>query len=378
MADATGAGRPIKVRSGEASIRALERRYETRPAALATPFGADTAAWSAWRARVRARVAALLGIPPEPAASRGAPEVTVHEEVELDDHRRLRISLAARPDVTVPAWVLVPSDAAGRAGGTESGRRPAVIAVHGHGSGVNEIVGLDPDGRPRSSPAEYQHDFALSLVRRGFVVAAPELLGFGGRRLAEDAGRGVDADSCHLLQTWALMLGTTLLGQRVLDLIGVVDILAGHPEVDERRIGIFGISGGATASLMTAILDERIAAVVLSGYMSSFRESVLAMHHCVCNLVPGLVSDLEMADLASALAPRPLFLEAGRRDTMFPLPAVEAAAAAIARAYREADVPDRFALDAFEGEHEISGREAIPFLARRLGLVAPAGAGADR
>jgi dienelactone hydrolase len=168
------------------------------------------------------------------------------------------------------------------------------------------------------------------------------------------------------------MLGTTLLGQRVLDLVGLVDALADHPAVDARRIGIFGISGGATASLMAAILEERIEAAVLSGYVSSFRESVLGMHHCVCNLVPGLVLDLEMADLASALAPRPLLLEAGRRDPIFPLPAVEAAAAAIGRSYRELGVPERFVLDAFEGEHEVSGRAAIPFLARWLALE-PAG-----
>lgn len=56
-------------------------------------------------------------------------------------------------------------------------------------------------------------DFAVELVRRGMVVAAPELLGFGDRRYPEDKAIGPKQSSCLRLAVHLLMLGRTLAGQ---------------------------------------------------------------------------------------------------------------------------------------------------------------------
>ena len=172
---------------------------------------------------------------------------------------------------------------------------------------MNEIVGLRPDGSTRTEPAGLHQDFALALVKRGFIVAAPAMLGFGERREAADIELGDDVWSCRSLATWALMLGTTLIGRRVADFVRLVDLLEGRDDVGPARIGMMGISGGATAALFATALDERVAAAVLSGYVSSYRSSVLITDQCLCNVVPGIVAAAEHVDLAMLIAPDPSF-----------------------------------------------------------------------
>jgi dienelactone hydrolase len=333
----------------------FENRYASRPRTLAAPRSDDPEVWSTWQQSLRKRIIERLGVDFAPGSN---PTFEIIEDVEEADFRRLGLMVESAPGAPMPVWLLLPHHRHGLA--------PAVIAIHGHGSGVNEIVGLDPLGNPRADPAGYQKDFALSLVRRGFVVAAPELLGFGARREASDVAAGAEESSCRALATWALMLGSTLIGERVADLVRVVDVLSGRDEVDPSAIGIFGISGGATAALFTAVTDERIAAAVLSGYVTSFRASVLAIDHCICNVVPGLVADVEMTDLALGLLPRPLLLEAGREDTIFPVEAAKLAAERIAAGYAALGVAERFDIDIFDGGHEISGARAFDFLGRWL------------
>jgi dienelactone hydrolase len=351
--ESSAAGSVVRSRSAAALF---EDRYASRPRALAAPRSDDPGVWSAWQGSLRRRVTERLGVDLAPGSN---PTFEIVEDVELADFRRLRLMIESAPGAPMPTWLLLPH------GRHSPG--PAVIAVHGHGSGVNEIVGLDPLGNPRPEPAGYQKDFALSLVRRGFVVAAPELLGFGARREAADVAAGAEESSCRALATWALMLGSTLVGERVADLVRVVDFLSGREDVDPSAIGIFGISGGATAALFAAVTDERIAAAVLSGYVTSFRASVLAIDHCICNVVPGLVADVEMTDLALGLLPRPLLLEAGREDAIFPVDAAELAAERIGAGYAALGVAERFEIDLFDGGHEISGARAFDFLGHWLG-----------
>lgn len=61
---------------------------------------------------------------------------------------------------------------------------------------------------------------------------------------------------------------------------------------------------------------------VVSGYLSTFRDSVLAMHNCTCSFVPGLATRFEMIDIAALVLPRPILVEAGTRDPIFPIDVV--------------------------------------------------------
>jgi dienelactone hydrolase len=332
-----------------------EAMYANQRRTFAIPDTSDRGAWEAWRAAFTVRLTERLGgFPPQrtPIRLTAAPP-TVHA-----GYTQIYLEFESTPGVTVPSWLLIPGNLPQPA--------PAVIAIHGHGYGMDDVVGINPDGTERTEPQGYHQDFAVALCRRGMVVIAPEMLAFGRRRELRDQAESPDSSSCKSAAWWGIMLGKPLLGRRVWDVMRTIDLLVTLPEVDPQRIGIMGISGGGTVALFAAALDPRLRAAVISGYLNTFRDSILAMDHCPCNYVPGLLQDAEMYDIAALIAPRPLLIEAGKADHIFPLPAVLQAYEHVQSAYAVLGAADRIDKDVFEGGHQISGAKAYDFLWHRL------------
>jgi hypothetical protein len=146
----------------------------------------------------------------------------------------------------------------------------------------------------------------------------------------------------------------------------LVDYLETRPDADANRLGAMGISGGGMHTFFSACIDERIKAVVISGYFCSFRYSILGMHHCTCNYIPGLHRFGEIYDLAGLLAPRPMLVEAGTRDPIFPLEGVQESVSRAREVYGVFGGADQIEVDTFEGRHQISGRRAYDFLMEQL------------
>ncbi|HKJ86454.1 MAG TPA: hypothetical protein VKA06_10285, partial [Spirochaetia bacterium] len=92
----------------------------------------------------------------------------------------------------------------------------------------------------------------------------------------------------------------------------------------------------------------------------------LAMHHCPCNFVHGLGAFGEMADLSGLIAPRPLFIEAGDHDPIFPVEAVRCGLAGARKVYGVFGAEDCVAHWIFEGRHRIDGDAAYEWLERAL------------
>jgi len=313
---------------------------------------------AAWRSRLRERFIDLLGCLREGAPEPLEPEPL--ESVRMEGYTRERVLLRTAAGLKMPVYVLVPDRAA------SAGPAPAVIAVHGHGYGSREIAGLEPDGSERAGDAGLHKDFAVALVRRGFVVAAPELLGFGDRRLEEDAANGPKASSCFRLAVHLLMLGKTLAGMRVFETLRALDYLQTRPEADASRIGIMGISGGGLVAGFAAAVDERVRASVVSGYASTFEASILSRNHCLDNYIPGLLAESEMPDLLGLIAPRPLFIESGDNDPLFPAPAAKLAYERLSQIYEELGARENLGADFFHGGHEIGTGAAYDWLERML------------
>ncbi|MEK3882612.1 alpha/beta hydrolase family protein [Paenibacillus sp. PL2-23] len=281
------------------------------------------------------------------------------ERVECDGYVRERVELSATPGLTFPAYVLIPNGA--------SGPLPGTLALHGHGYGSREIVGLKPDGATdEGSPGCHAH-FAIQLVKRGLVVIAPDVMGYGERRLRSDLEQDGNApNSCYTLSTHLMMLGKTLTGLRVAEAWTALSYLQGRPEVEDDQIGAMGFSGGALIAHAAAALDERIRAVVLSGFTNTFKDSILAMRHCVDNYTPGLLRHAELPELIGLIAPRPLFLESGQGDRLFPVHGFRQAASCIEEIYAAYGAPDKLGVDIVPGGHEVNGRMAYDWLKSTL------------
>jgi dienelactone hydrolase len=322
---------------------------------------ADAAEARAWQRRVRPALAAAVGFLDSPDVD---PEPVELERVDRGDYVRHKLLLRTAPRTLMPVYLLLPARSQG------GGRFPVVLAFHGHGYGVKDIVGLWEDGGERATPSGYHKDFAVALCRRGFAVAAPEISCFGERQTDFSAlppRLAPVPTTCAHTAMLALHLGGTALGLRVRDAMRLVDWLATRAECDVSRLGAMGISGGGMHAFFSSCLDERIRVCVVSGYYGSFRDSILAMHHCPCNFVPGLHRFGEMRDLAGLIAPRPMLVESGSRDPIFPAEAVRTGVEEARKVYRVFGVDGMPRLDAFEGRHEISGAMAYDFLAETLG-----------
>jgi dienelactone hydrolase len=316
-----------------------------------------TAGWDIWRHQLRGRLMKLVGGLPYERCPLNAETVKTRE---LDGYTREFVRFESRSGLLAVGYFLLPK------GRTQPG--PAILCLPGHGRGVDSIVGIAEDGsqRPFDQPDEYQADFALQCVARGYAVFALEQVSFGHRRDDRARAQGPHASSCTRDSMAALMLGETVTGWRIWDAMRAIDYLETRAEVDPNRIATMGISGGGLTSLWTAALDPRVKAAVVSGYFNTFAESILAVDHCVDNFVPKVQHVVEMPDFAGLVAPRPLFVESGAHDNIFPLPGFERAVAQARKIYQTFEVPDHFGAEVFDGDHRFHGAGAFAFLDRNL------------
>ena len=173
--------------------------------------------------------------------------------------------------------------------------------------------------------------------------------------------------TCHNVGSYAMMLGGSAAGLRVWDGMRAVDYLETLREADASRLGAMGISGGGMHTFFSTAIDERIKACVISGYFCEWRQSILAMHHCTCNFVPGLLKVGKLSDLAGLIAPRPCLVENADHDPIFPIEHVKETVRRARRAWDVFGAGDRLETDYFMGRHEIGGGKAYEFLGRELG-----------
>lgn len=329
--------------------------------AVHDPRPDDPEAFEPWRAGVRARLDGWLAPTPEPVPL--DLETTASVEVPDGGYTRHRIVFDTEETMSVPAYLLVPD------GGTEPGS--AVLAIHGHGRGKSEVCGIDDGLTTPVADADEptpNGDYAHQLAVAGHVVLAPDLRCFGERADWNPPERyGCDTNLVH-----AMMADENPLAANLWDLARCLDVLEAHPRVDPTRMGVAGLSYGGTCSLFLAALDDRVAAAVVSGYFSS----VVASHRmpwnmCGSQVLPGMLGHLEHVDLGALVAPRPLLIESGVDDHLFPVAVARRSVDELREVYRLLGVPDDALVhDVFDAGHQWHATLALPFLARTLGLDA--------
>lgn len=306
-----------------------------------------------------------------PAAVAPRPEVV--DRYEGRDFTREKVVFSTTPHFRVPAYVHIPKGLRGRA--------PAIVDLHSHGGmflfGKEKVIDF---GRNHPAMEVYHGEnyagrpTATALVRRGYVVITIDAFMFGERRVLMDADLGMGWDRARYslddvarlnrvcaskestLAKTLTVLGMSWPGLVAWDDMRTVDYLATRPEVDPSRIGCVGVSFGGWRSLFLAALDRRIAAACVVGFMSTIR-AMLQRHvdtHSWVHFVPGLHRQLDLPDVASLTAPRPLLVQQCRRDALFPLAGMEAAVKGIADVYARAGIAERFTSRFYDVPHEFN------------------------
>ncbi len=308
-----------------------------------------------WQQELRAKLTELIGGFPH---ERVPLQPQIVEKRDFPKYTRERFVFESRAGVSVAGYLLLPKDA--------NPPFAPVICVPGHGRGVDDIVGIDEHGADRTDKAGYQHDFAIQVVEHALAAVAIEPMAFGCRRDAANIQKGPGQAACLPSAGAALLLGQTMIAWRVWDVMRTIDWIETRPELDSNRTGCVGISGGGTCTQFAAALDTRIKAALVSGYLNTFRDSIMSIAHCMDNYVPGILNWAESYDVAGLIAPRFFFSEGGDKDPIFPVSATRASFAKVKEVYKTFGVPERAAQEIFAGEHSFHGNQGLPFLSHAL------------
>jgi dienelactone hydrolase len=296
----------------------------------------------------RAQLHALLGRLPPVDWVMEARESVVSAP---DQYRCERLALRSRAGAKSRAFLTGPS-------GDWRGL-PAIIYCHAHGNryaiGAAELI----EGRP----ALIDPPYGETLAAAGIVALAIDLPCFGNRATESESAEA----KRHFWQ------GTTLFGQMLAELAGLLPVLKQIGGVDPARIGTMGISMGGTLAFWLAALEPRIRAVAQLCVFADIETLVRTGGHDLHGIymtVPGLNPACSTGAIAGLAAPRPQFVAIGREDPLTPPDAFATAAADLTEAYARSGAADALAIHAFDGvgHHETPQmrREVMEFLAANL------------
>src|SRR5262249_35925503 len=148
------------------------------------------------------------------------------------DYVEERYALDVGEGVAAPMFILIPKTPP---------PYKAILAFHGHGPGVQGILGHYPDANTEASELARDENYAQALARQGYLVCALEQRGFGERLTNQfDTAMG---SSCAHLSFEYLLEGRTLLGERVWEAMLALTYLQSRSDVVPGVMGATGNSG---------------------------------------------------------------------------------------------------------------------------------------
>ena len=269
---------------------------------------------------------------------------------EEADHRIFEVKLPLDETLFAYGALLLPSDL------RPGERRPVVVCQHG-------LEGR-PEDTYRTDPVDhYYQGYARRLVKRGYVVYAPQNPYTGG-------------DAFRTLQRMANPFGLTLFSFILEQHARALAWLKEQPYVDPERIGFYGLSyGGVTAMRVPSLLEG----YALSICSANFNEWTLKKASSEWPFSYLYTREYEMpefnlgntynyAEMAALIAPRPFMVERGRKDGVGLDEWVAFEYAKVERLYAGLGIPERTRIARHGGGHVIDGAETFPFLDAWLGI----------
>jgi hypothetical protein len=273
------------------------------------------------------RTRGQIPLNPQKLSSTEKGSYTVEEfEINSTPSRRIRII------VTVPT--------------SQQGPRPAVVCIGGHGSDLyspynTETVAKNPE-KAKADNAYYR-GFGTALAEKGYVTISTTV----SQHDVREEGR-------------------LLMGERLWDLMRCVDYAESLPQVDASRIGCAGLSLGGEMAMWLGAMDERIAATVSAGFLTTMDH--MEQNHCLCWKFDGLRELVDFADIYSLTAPRPLQCQNGLQEppSQFYVPLAREAMKEVRAIYDDTGKPENVVLDIHGEGHIIDLPALVCFLDKHL------------
>ncbi|QEH35036.1 Alpha/beta hydrolase family protein [Aquisphaera giovannonii] len=327
---------------------------------------------AAWRAVARERAWDRIA----PVDRGGRPEVRVESTREYDGLHVERLSWQLPGGPRTEAVFLRPAGAAGPL--------PAILGLHDHGG--NKYLGWRKIARAgdelTETVASHQDHYyggvawANEVARRGYAVLVHDTFPFGSRRvLAADVPPriregGVDPEPGdaegiarynkfagaheHVMEKSLISAGTTWPGVYVVEDQRALDVLCARPEVDPKRVGCAGLSGGGMRTVYLAGLDDRIACAVAVGFMTTWRDFLLdkCYTHTWMAYVPLLPRDLDFPEILALRAPRPTMVLNCNEDALYTPSEMHRADAILRATFEKGGAADAYRCNFYPGGHK--------------------------
>ncbi|HIM55476.1 MAG TPA: hypothetical protein EYM39_02120, partial [Candidatus Latescibacteria bacterium] len=268
--------------------------------------------------RVRRAIRRALGpLPPRTPLKARTTDTVVRSAFSLE-----KVLFESRPGCLVTAHLYIPTGLQQPA--------PAVLGSCGH----------SPDGK---AEAVYQ-EFCQRLARAGFVVLIYDPFNQGERdqyyKLKDRSAVASCTHAHNMMGKQLELVGEWFGAWRAWDGIRALDYLLSRPEVDGRRVGLTGNSGGGTMTTWMWAIEPRITMAAPSCFVTTFTANFENELPADCEQYPpGVVgSGLEMADFIIARAPDPVLL-LGQQYCFFDLRGLEEAYGEVRSFYDVLRVP---------------------------------------
>lgn len=178
---------------------------------------------------------------------------------------------------------------------------PLLLFVPEHRNKCAALIYLHPDGKKAEASAGGEIE---QLVKRGFIVAAPDLIGIGETENKAGRSRNYNVDYATVL------LGRSLAGIRAGDVIRTADFLKSIRSVNSEKLGAVAKGEMGPVLLHAAAFDESIKQILLLGSPISYKAIVMNKFYKVkfSTAVPGALISYDLPDLIGCLAPRKVVL----------------------------------------------------------------------
>jgi hypothetical protein len=210
------------------------------------------------------------------------PRLTVVARTRYGKCEILAVEVNSAPKVWVPAWIFLPK---------ERGR-------------FRMLLVLEPNGR---NGPWHEDELYPRLAEAGIGVCAADLRGVGdlAPQFSSGAAGYARSHSDEENYAWAsLILGRSLLGQRVADIVALTRAL--RQEYFEATIGVAARDKMTVPALCAAAIEPRITSLYLARHLVSWRSLVESENYScpLANFAPGILRAADLPQIARPLGRR--------------------------------------------------------------------------
>lgn len=216
--------------------------------------------------------------------------------IDGDRYRIEKVIYESQPQHYVTASLYVPKG---------KGPFPAVVIPSGHST--------------TAKAAGYNQSGALILVKHGIAALCYDPIGQGERsQMLDENGKPLHRSTREhtLIGAASILVGRSTATYRIWDGMRSIDYLVSRKDIDAKRIGVTGCSGGGTLSSYLMALDDRVRCAAPSCYLTTFHRLIdtIGPQDAEQNVFGQIGVGLDHADYVTMRSPTPIIMLVATRD----------------------------------------------------------------